>query len=1096
MEDFNDELDDNETEKKTDAENKERLEFFLREQPEVYKRCIAYIDCLTGMHARPLDHSHPRIILQSRSRCGRAFHNDEVVVEILKNKSSPIDISQSDSEPFGQVVGVLKRSIEPKYRLFVCRTERRNTGLMIPLNRGMPKIYNLQQDDNEMQDGKVLIYRFTKDYRILRDRYYKLGDAASTLFLVRYLKWDAKFLYPLGIVVDVLPAGQDIEGSMTVLNLDYFIPRKFRSATLEEISNNFGDAQLWIDGHLPAEWLKDRIDWRGQLTFTIDSPQSKDLDDALSVCFISGSSRQQLLIGVHIADVSHFLPTNSHIDSEARTRGSSFYPANGLPTPMLPPLLSENLCSLLPNKDRLTLSVFMRVDCKTGKLLKVKINRCVIKSKFRLTYHQVEAVIGNLPNDCSEAVARNIECLNSVAKMWRQKRIGIGEAAYTSSAISDVDSPAAHAMVEEMMIAANHQVALRLVKHLPKLAILRRQGPPDDDDVQDWCRRFIGAASKTVVFNRLFHDGLEVCQCSAHGDCEYLTAASERMEEEPFSVLASTWSKIEKAVATADLTRVRQLVIGPEHHPSTILAKSSLTSIQDRSIYMLCDGDKCGHHSLNVDVYTHFTSPIRRYADLVVHRLLGSVLDSSTTDYTPSEIADLCTHCTDVSQRANQYQRATLVAHLCDLLRRRPVAILAVVADVGADRDIELCIPGIHEFYRPRLKVRLGSLRTSLKPTFDVKSQRLTLSWSKRVYDVEMKYPSVSTDVVELKTDAHIVQIPATGWTKLLRAAVDGNEDKIKSAVKCVERKLPKRLAAVIWPTSEGTVLLEKKHFCDYSIRLRSSNVMMVQLTVELHRGLLRPSVELVHLHQNATSSLSVACCLHHSQDPVDCFAEPARRSAIVDGDVYKSMSVYRDRWLPVLAMEAAQCAVINDQLAVVHNVKVKWKQSQRIKDGKLENVYSGMLRLGIFFCEERCIRFEPEGETNDEEFETEADMTDDDGCCSVGYACIRYSNVTVLVPEAKLPFDRVMDLNEPLTWIGHCFVLKATMSKDKQYYDVHLRLHKFNFPPPSDFTGWDKRSATMEWIAKTLPDWWVEVINEQMRIAQLVRCSKIATVN
>ena len=257
--------------------------------------------------------------------------------------------------------------------------------------------------------------------------------------------------------------------------------------------------------------------------------------------------------------------------------------------------------------------------------------------------------------------------------------------------------------------------------------------------------------------------------------------------------------------------------------------------------------------------------------------------------------------------------------------------------------------------------------------------------------------------------------------------------------------------------TSEGTILRRNKQFCEYSIALRPAGVVRIQLSTELQRGLLRPCAQLFHLTQTD------CICIEHVDKPVECFSEVARSQAALDR--YDSVMTYAELWLPVLSMEAAHGAVNNALSTVIHNVPIEWKE--HLVPGA-ESIYTGTFQIPVAFCEERCISFTVEGEPEDE---TKTQLPDLNIQSSIGYMCVRCPGVTLPVPDVDIPFDRIIKMNEELTWVGHCLVSRVSQSKDELSFNVHLLLYKCNFSLPSDFSGASSRCATVEYIPKSIPD-------------------------
>ena len=486
---------------------------FLRNEPNKYKRCILHIESSRKMFAINVERSvnvDRQIVISSRLRCGRGFDNDEVVVEIL-NEDEEEKQGRPETEEQkvqGQVIGILKRAINPKYRTFVCMVEQGNTGLMVPLNRGIPKIYNLEtkQRLTKTKKGHVTVYTFTKDHEINFHHYESVDpeNQSAKLFLVRYLKWEAKFYSPLGIVVGVLPPGDTMEQGNHILDIEHSIPKKFKDNVLKDVD------QVYKEGYtLPPSVFGNRLDYRDKLVFTIDPAGSLDLDDALSVDTLPGGD---YLISVHIADVSHFIRRDSNVDLEAYARGTSYYPIERDMIPMIPHLLSTDLCSLKPQQDRLVLSVIIHVD-KDNNVKSMRPKRCVINSKFRLHYEDVEEVLQNTgKSELPSKLCDDIKVLHSIASVWRQRRLG-NASLYHPLEDDSKETPLAHILVEEMMICANQQVALLLLKHFPDCTPIRHQLPPDEIKLQEWRKKNAQFARNTPALTRPFLYQGFVCNC-------------------------------------------------------------------------------------------------------------------------------------------------------------------------------------------------------------------------------------------------------------------------------------------------------------------------------------------------------------------------------------------------------------------------------------------------------------------------------------------------------------------------------------------------------------------------------------------------------
>jgi len=1045
----------------------EQLLELLQSSPKKYKRCILDLEMMHNHHGKPLDRpSQFRIIkIGSRLRCGHGFHGDEVVMEVLITRS---DVNVQ--EPYGQVVGILKHGINPLHRRFVCHVEENHTGIMVPLNAGVPKFLNLEikeQRNLKKQHGKVFVYSFKQNKHVVFKRYEDINpmDPMSKLFVVLYLQWRPEFKMPLGIVVDVIDTGYSIRNTMRILDIEHDIQRKFKQSTDDEIKRQFLASQYAV----PASASQGRSDFRNQLVFTIDPPQSTDLDDALSLDKVAGN----FVIGVHIADVSYYVKKGSYIDQEAQKRGTSYYPEGSPHIPMLPERLSSDICSLLPGRDRLTLSCIFTV-LADGTVLNVEIKRSVIRSQYRLSYNDAEAIITGKCSNISQSFPNdlifNILQLNLIARIWAKQRVGTGASLYHPIDKSSLDSPHAHLFIKEFMIAANHQVAVKLFSVYPLLTPLRQQLEPNELEATEWRTKFADDVRNSVALKRPFESMGRVCHCEA--SCSCIPGIAN--EQHKMEIVRSIWTEVIAALET-DMERVHSLVLCPEYHPQLALALSNLYMINSHSQYA-CSGDISdqfkGHHSMNLPLYTHFTSPIRRYLDIVVHRLIiASIISGTTCPYTTADITALCMHCTDVAGRSAKYERASLLAHVCDFLQEKPIVTLPIVQKID-DMNLQLRFPTIRSLMPARTEIRTSHLNPSAKPEMSVSQigSQIRLQWTQRIYDLITNSADQSKDCnqIILNPDKHIVKASSNVWRQLVFAVMGGEQGKIVSASNTVTGRLTGSKEPVDSRlTSEGAIVSTGKHFCDYSTKYYHGSVIKVQLSTEMSRGLLVPCVQLICLADNAQ------ICVQHCKNPVECFADISAERATYN--FYEDIEEYQSLWLPVLKMASACSAVKNEFSAIVHNVNIIWKEdatSQRM-------ICMGTFQIPIAFCQQRHIQIFADSKPVDDEYNSEnvfnhADESFGERCFA--YVCVRYANLKVSAPESKLPMDRMLDINQPITWVGHCVAVRATMDTDKTTYTVHLRLNQSSTNLPSQLLtkkAWTL-AAAIEWIGIPMPDRYV----------------------
>ncbi|MEP0985882.1 ribonuclease R [Ekhidna sp.] len=505
-----------------------------------------------------------------------AIHGDLVSVVMTKP-------SGKGYRPEGKVVNILKRSRDE----FVGRIEiSEKFSFVIPDSR------NIHFD--------IMVYPE------------KIGKATpNDKVMVKIDKWhDAKNRSPLGIVTEVLgQAGEneaEIHSIMAEFGLPFRFPKKIEKAA-DEISDLITD-----------EEIKKRRDFRDITTFTIDPHDAKDFDDALSIKELDKGNYE---IGIHIADVSHYVDEGSELDKEAIDRATSVYLVDRT-IPMLPERLSNGLCSLRPKEEKLTFSAVFEMDSK-GAISKKWFGRTVINSDRRFTYEEAQERIEGLDSDFT----KEIVTLNNIAKQLRKKRFQHGavnfETVEVKFRLADDGKPLevipkerkdAHKMIEEFMLLANKEVATHIFK---------------------WKEKGKEEGSKTFVYR--VHDD---------PDPEKLNTFA--------SFAAKFGHKIDLGKnLSGGLNKLMDDINGkPEQNVLESLAIRSMAKAKYTT-------DPRGHFGLAFDHYTHFTSPIRRYPDVMVHRLLEHYLQGGK-NMGNEEHEPLCMHSSEREKRAADAERASI----------------------------------------------------------------------------------------------------------------------------------------------------------------------------------------------------------------------------------------------------------------------------------------------------------------------------------------------------------------------------------------------------------------------------------------------------
>jgi ribonuclease R len=454
-----------------------------------------------------------------------------------------------------------------------------------------------------LQHSRNFYYVVPDDPRLVHDVYVQVppreklpkAPTRGDKVVVRLEAWESRHVNPEGEIIEVLGAATAPGIDMLSIVRKYDLPTAFPKSVIDE-ANRIPQSveQRMVDG---------RDDLRDKFIVTVDPDDARDFDDAIDVEKIDNEGWR---LGVHIADVSAYVTPDSALDREARRRGNSVYLPDRV-IPMLPERLSNGVCSLNPNVDRLTHSVFVEFD-KSGRARNARFAKSVIRSGRRLTYKEAYAILQTKPNG---ELSRRLHTAWELASLLRRKRFEHGSLdldfpevkVYVDPAgkpikLERVENDESHQLIEEFMLAANEAVARELrQRSIP--TIYRVHEDPDPEKLAEY-REFV------LSFNHKVGD------------------LSHRKEVQRF--LASIRGK-----------------------PEEQALKIGLLKSLKRARYA---AQSLGHYGLAKANYLHFTSPIRRYADLVVHRTLAERNSPRRTKIDVGQIESLANHISDTERNA------------------------------------------------------------------------------------------------------------------------------------------------------------------------------------------------------------------------------------------------------------------------------------------------------------------------------------------------------------------------------------------------------------------------------------------------------------
>ena len=877
--------------------------------------------------AVPLDPSQPETVIKGKDKLKGSLQGDTVRVDI-KRRCVVFD---------NKTVEAIKRTHFGTS--FLCRVSEFNCIQFYPLDKCYPKFANLPTITREEKKGVVCFDPSSIDNTPRVCNVIPHEVALKMAFVVKFLGWEKRFGYPLGIIVGALPSRSRHDREI-LLKMRYDIPLSITEFPVERKK---------CEGHAMSQNnFKQAI--------TIDPEGSKDHDDALTCTFKHKGNKKIYSVGVHITSLNSIVNKGDRVDKQAQQRGCTVYNApDSISSPLFPASVLS-LASISPAKPVECFTVltnFTVVDAglksESIELGEVSISENIVTSCAELTYTEAQLILfgdkTSYPKELSEKVRsynansptltlnQMTKCLWQFAWFLRKKRLGDAALAYTVRENDTLLHLEAHYLVEELMIWANMHVAKKLRKYFKNQTILRSQKPPDRKELEKFCKNF-----QTVL--------------PLSAACKPLMNKSPTTVN-PLMMLKSKHSMLREHLKNRKLQEVMHCVQVEHFHPQLAALQSVLRSIQSSAQYCVLqpnDKDGGGHSDLHCPQYTHFTSPLRRYIDVIIQRQLHAALGKKNNVYRTNELNAACVTTGRKLKDAKKYEKDISSSKPVNSLKNSQSECDCIITQVDPKKGvISLCFTDIElhlgpkgneltiqQLHRNHSKVR--GTETSMPYTWKVKLCSLNGTPASFLEPAEVEVSSTSDEnghltffipdefdclmkrPVNVKVKSKIERVPSKTWLKLQECAMDGeaslkaNSIALLHNIASTDKETCSPIPHKAWRSS----------LCVYTLNkvLKPFDVMKVQLCATQGKHMIEePAIQLLEVGPG------IRICVHHNKDAEKCFVGRLTRNA--SKDVYDSLTDYVRSWEPLVLSEAAYASVKESEFLLIRDVQMIWPDFQ-----------------------------------------------------------------------------------------------------------------------------------------------------------------------
>ncbi|XP_065917904.1 3'-5' exoribonuclease HELZ2-like isoform X2 [Dysidea avara] len=988
--------------------------------------CILEGETFRRCKAIPQDPKELPIIIQGVDNRRGALEGAKVKVRVYK-----------DSDRCGRVCELVEQGPQ---RQFVCRVDNHNAIFLYPIDRKNPKLINLpglspemlERASNELIIKKELDYKqhavtvfdptsfhipkksdkkFKIDIPQIKD-VIPLSIAQKLLFVVWYLRWRPKYRYPLGIVIAAIPRGLTLYHGERLLLAHHHI----NTAPVDDIDDDETLIVTTAGSCLPFY----------DNAFTIDPPEAMVLDDALTLEPVASDDDKCYQLGIHITNVGGAVRKGSGVDVSALERATAVYISRLNPMKSFCEEFSPSFYPILPEKVRGSLSLdchreapAISYTCQVhivGKNIQivpgtVKISESCVQSRARLTYEEVQHSLvekkdtsldekvtdynKTLSTNTTFGLQQRLALLLKISESFFRNRVKSDDMDYSTEDANELSSPQAYFLVKELMVWANRIAAEHILTAFPELALLRVQKPPNQDQLVKCLEK-----CKDIVAHSPVHKTL----------ADYLKVPNE---PGPVVMMNVLYIQLFQALQHGDLMQAKNLLRITNYHPQLAVLCKEVNGTKCRAEYVCSsvlqqqmplsldycsylvslpqDGNEVYGHDDLCCLYTHSTSPLRRYIDIVVQRLILQSLSSSTTaEYTSDEVKEICVDCNTKTLNAKKAGKECDCLSIALSLVKCSESCTVYISKVEKSLYFVIQELDYHCLSLDQRNFHLSSITSNAKPWVakpsagnvqeDVNTEGCkTYVWKAKVTSfsgtlavdglfvnskkcqptVELtKDTMITFYIAEAASDSVASSKPTDSQAAALvqHCFMAGFPSKsmslgIKDWKKVTEfMKFPSLDSAapvkdllgsqkcdsgdnsIVFPGSASFFLYEAKR----SFKIYES--FQISFAANYRDHILSPCVQLLEV----APMLNV--CVQHSTKPADCFSSSilSHASKVEYNDIHE----YIELWESVLLAEAAVQSVGEAEIQLIQNVPLKWP-NLRQPGSSLDDVYYSPFKQG-----------------------------------------------------------------------------------------------------------------------------------------------------